>query len=33
VWAPEGWETLPVERLWVLCRVATHITRPEHAPS
>jgi hypothetical protein len=25
VWAPEGWESLPTERLWVLCRVATHI--------
>jgi len=33
VWAPEGWENLPVERLWVLCRVATHITKPEHAPN
>ena len=29
VWAPEGWENLPTERLWVLCRVATHITKPE----
>ena len=33
VWAPEGWENLPVERLWVLCRVATHIIKPEHVPS
>jgi hypothetical protein len=33
VWAPEGWENLPVERLWVLCRVATHITKPEHVTS
>ena len=31
VWAPEGWENLPTERLWVLCRVATHITKPETA--
>lgn len=29
VWAPEGWEMLPTERLWVLCRVATHIVKSE----
>jgi len=33
VWAPEGWENLPKERLWVLCRVATHITKPETTSS
>jgi len=31
VWAPEKWENLPVDRLWVLCRVATHIGKPEHS--
>lgn len=31
VWAPDGWESLPVDRLWVLCRVATHISRMESA--
>lgn len=29
VWAPEGWENLPTERLWVLCRVATHIIKAD----
>jgi hypothetical protein len=29
VWAPEGWESLPTERLWVLCRVATHIIKSD----
>lgn len=29
VWAPEGWENLPTERLWVLCRVATHIVKSQ----
>ena len=29
VWAPEGWESLPAERLWVLCRVATHVSKPD----
>ena len=30
LWAPEGWENLPAERLWVLCRIATQIVKPEH---
>jgi len=29
VWAPQGWDGLPTERLWVLCRVATSIVKPE----
>jgi len=31
VWAPDKWESLPVDRLWVLCRVATYITKMENA--
>jgi len=29
--APHGWESLPVDRLWVLCRVATQISKLEHS--
>ena len=29
---PEGWENLPPERLWLLCRIATPIGKPETSP-
>jgi hypothetical protein len=28
--APEGWENLPPERLWLLCRIATPTGKPKH---
>ena len=31
LWAPEGWENLSAERLWVLCRVATPTGKPENS--
>jgi hypothetical protein len=31
VWAPDSWEKLPLDRLWVLCRVATFVGKTEQS--